>query len=152
MLSKKSIGIMAAAVAVVFGLGLGLTAQTPAPAGTEKKKEFKDKAEYDLYDAFQKATTPAAKLAALDKWKQANPDSQYAEDRLELYVSTYQALMQWRQVINTAQEILKIQPNHVQSLTAILDAVQKAQASDSRGSGSARKDHQLHVGQSGHYL
>jgi hypothetical protein len=125
VVSKKSIGVMAAAVAVVFGLGLGLTAQTPAPAAQEKKKEFKDKAEYDLYDAFQKAATPAAKLAALDKWKQANPDSQYADDRLELYVSTYQALMQFRQVIDAAQEILKGQPNHVQSLTAILDAVQK---------------------------
>ncbi len=33
--------------------------------------------------------------------------------------------MQFRQVIDTAQEILKTQPNHVQSLTAILDAVQK---------------------------
>jgi hypothetical protein len=125
VLSKKSIGVMATAVALVFGLGLGLTAQTPAPAGQEKKKEFKDKAEFDLYDAFTKAATPAEKLAALDKWKQANPDSSYAPDRLELYVSTYQALMQWRQVIDTAQEILKTQPHHVQSLTAILDAVQK---------------------------
>jgi hypothetical protein len=125
VLSKKSIGVMAIVVALVFGLGLGLTAQTPAPAGQEKKKEFKDKAEYDLYDAFLKATTPAAQLAALDKWKQANPDSQYAPDRLELYVRAYQALMQWRQVIDTAQEILKTQPNHVQSLTAILDAIPK---------------------------
>jgi hypothetical protein len=116
---------MATAVALVLGLGLGLTAQTPAPAGQEKKKEFKDKAEYDLYDAFTKATTPAAQLAALDKWKQANPDSQYAPDRLELYVQTYSALMQWRQVIDTAQEILKTQPNHFLSLKAILIAVQQ---------------------------
>ncbi len=118
MLSKKSIGVMATTVALVFGLGLGLTAQTPAPGAQEKKKEFKDKAEYDLYDAFLKAATPAEKLTALDKWKQANPDSQYGPDRLELYVSTYQALMQWRQVIDAAQDILKGQPNHVQSLTA----------------------------------
>jgi len=123
VVSKKSISVMAAAVALIFGLGLGLTAQTPAPAGQEKKKDWKDKAEFDLYDAFLKATTPAAQLAALDKWKQANPDSQYAPDRLELYVSTYSALMQWRQAIDTAQEILKTQPNHLQSLKAILGAV-----------------------------
>lgn len=123
--SRKSIGAVAATIALAFGLGWGLTAQTP-PAGQEKKKDWKNQMEYDLYDAFQKATTPAAKLAALEKWKMAFPDSDYAEDREEVgFLATYQALMDWRHVIDTAQGILKQKPNDVPALTAILEAVQK---------------------------
>jgi hypothetical protein len=124
-LSTKKFGVAATVIALAFGLVLGLTAQTPAPT-QEKKKDWKNQMEYDLYDAFQKAATPAAKLTALEKWKQAFPDSDYAEDREEVgFLATYQQLMQWRQVIDTAQGILKTKPNDVPALTAILEAVQK---------------------------
>jgi hypothetical protein len=125
--NKQKFGVAATMIALAFGLILGLTAQSqPAAAQEKKKQDWKNQMEYDMYDAFQKATTPQAKLAALEKWKQAFPDSDYAEDREEVgFLATYQQLMQWRQVIDTAQGILKTKPNDVPALTAILEAVQK---------------------------
>lgn len=128
LLSKKGISVLATTAALALGLGLGMSPSLTAQDKQEaKKKDWKDKQEYDLYDAFQKAATPAAKLSALEKWKQAYPNSDFAQDREEVFMSTYQALMDWRKVIDTAQDILKTNPNQVQALAATLDALSKVQ-------------------------
>jgi hypothetical protein len=66
-------------------LAVGLQAQ--APAKTEKN--WKDRAEYDLYSEIIKPdATPAARLQNLDKWKSAYPSSEYADQRLKIYLIT----------------------------------------------------------------
>ena len=73
------------------GTGSRLGAGDPADqgagresAGQEKLEEHQD--EYDLYGEFGKAQGQRARSTALDKWKQAFPDSDFAFDREEAYL------------------------------------------------------------------
>jgi hypothetical protein len=93
-------------------------------AAQDKKPEWKDRAEYDLYDTAQKDTNATNRLATLERWKQQYPASDFADGRKDMILTTYQQLNQQRQVIETAQDILKDKPNNFHALSAILAAVQ----------------------------
>jgi hypothetical protein len=99
--------------AVLIGIGANaVVAQTP-----EKKPEWKDgQVEYNLFDAANKATAPAAKLAALDAWKAKYPESDFKEARLVSYLATYRALGQAAKMVDTAKEILALNPKDVNGL------------------------------------
>jgi tetratricopeptide (TPR) repeat protein len=99
--------VMAAAAA-------GLLAQAPAA------KNWKDRAEYDLYDSITKEAMPAARLASLDKWKSGYPQSDYADVRLKAYLITYQQMNNHRAAFDTATEILKADPTDQASIQEIL--------------------------------
>jgi tetratricopeptide (TPR) repeat protein len=108
VLLKKILGTIVA----IAALALGLAAQD--------KKNWKDMAEYDLFVSIQKDTNAATRLANLDKWKSAYPQSEYADVRLQAYLITYQQLMKHREAFDTAVEILKADPNNQASLQEIL--------------------------------
>src|SRR5579863_4838685 len=114
--TKQNI-VVVFAVLTAFTLTFGLAAQ-------EKKKEWKDRAEYDLAAAAQADQNATSRLATLEKWKQGYPASDYADAREDMYLSTYQQLGQQRQVIQTAQAMLKDQPNNIRALGAIIAASQ----------------------------
>ena len=116
MFTKQNI-VAVFAVLTAFTLTFGLAAQ-------EKKKEWKDRAEYDLAAAALADQNATTRLATLEKWKQQYPMTDYADTREDMYLSTYQGLGQQRQVIQTAQAILKDKPNNFHALTAILAASQ----------------------------
>ncbi len=97
-------------------LVLTASAQAPAPA----QKNWKDRAEYDLYDAITKDNAPASRLQNLEKWKSQYPQSEYADVRLKIYLVTYQQMMNHRAAFDTATEILKSDPNDLTSLTEIV--------------------------------
>src|SRR5262249_17812693 len=101
---------MAAAAAIVLTLGL------PAQ---EKKKEWKDRAEYDLYDGALKDLNANARLESLEKWRKQYPQSDYADVRLQVYLVTYRQLNRVREAFDTAAEILKDNPFHVIALATI---------------------------------
>jgi hypothetical protein len=127
--SKKSIVVVATAMM----LALSLAAQA-------KKPEWKDgQKEYNLYLAVTKAGTPAAQLAALNKWKAAYPESDYNDIRLQAYLITYQQLNQGRQAFDAAAEILKEKPNEVRALSAILHYVQTFKPPQSSDLDTAQK-------------
>lgn len=109
--------IAAVGIGLALGWSLGtqpIKAQTPAPA----KQTWKSQAEFDLYDAFQKAKGKD-KIAALDKWKAAFAESDFALDREEAYLGTYQQLNMPRQQFDKAVEILKTHPNNFFSIYAV---------------------------------
>lgn len=89
-------------------------------ASAQAQKNWKDRAEYDLYDAITKDNMPASRLQNLDKWKSMYPQSEYADVRLKIYLVTYQQLMNHRAAIDTAAEILKADPNDITSLSEIV--------------------------------
>jgi len=99
-------------IVAIAALALGLAAQ--------EKKNWKDMAEYDLFVSIQKDTNATTRLANLDKWKSAYPQSEYADVRLQAYLITYQQLMKHREAFDTAVEILKADPNSQAALQEIL--------------------------------
>ena len=109
---KKSIVAMTLAAVLVLSM-----------AGQEKKKEWKDRAEYDLYESITKTQDPNQWLSVLDKWKAAYPQSDYADVRRQMYLATYRALNKPRQAFDAAQEVLKDHPNNLVGLSAMVGYV-----------------------------
>jgi hypothetical protein len=118
--SKQTL-VIAVTVLTAFTLTLVLAAQDKAQ---DKKQEWKDRAEYDLYETAQKDANATTRLATLEKWKQQYPDSAFAEGRRDMILTTYQNLNQARQVIDLSKEILQDKPNNFHAISAILSAVQ----------------------------
>ena len=108
MLFKKTLVTIVATAALALGQA--------AP----QQKNWKDRAEFDLFESIQKDTNAATRLPNLDKWKSTYPQSEYADVRLQAYLITYQQLMKHREAFDTALEILKADPNNQASLQEIL--------------------------------
>src|SRR5260370_9716794 len=88
--------------------------------GQDKKPEWKDgQEEYKLFDAANKATTPAQKLAALDAWKAKYPESDFKDARLVSYLATYRALGQAPKMAETAKEIARRNTEDVNALMGL---------------------------------
>jgi tetratricopeptide (TPR) repeat protein len=102
--------------AVIIGIGVNAAvAQAPA-----KKPEWKDgQAEYTLYEAANKATAPAARLAALDAWKAKYPESDFSDMRLASYLATYQQLNQPAKMAEVAKEIMAKDPKDLRALLTL---------------------------------
>ena len=66
------------AVLVVGGLCLapqGSHGQATAPSSSAPQKNWKDRAEYDLFDAINKDTNPKTKLEKLQHWVKQYPQT-----------------------------------------------------------------------------
>ena len=106
------------AVVALGAIALGLWAQA--------QKNWKDRAEYDLYTEITKDMSPAgaaARLPNLDKWKTSYAQSEYADVRQKIYLVTYQQQNKHREAFDLANEILKTDPNDQTSLQEILGFV-----------------------------
>ena len=97
-------------------MALALTASGQAPAA----KNWKDRAEYDLYEAITKDNAPASRLTNLDKWKAGYAQSDYADVRTKIYLVTYVQMNNHRAAVDTAVEILKSDPNDYAALSEIV--------------------------------
>ncbi len=86
----------------------------------EKKKEWKDRGEYDIYESITRTQDPNQWLAAIEKWKQQYPQSDYSDVRRQLALETYRALNKPREAFNAAEEVLKDNPNNLVALSAIV--------------------------------
>ena len=118
---RQLTGISALALLGVIS-GVAQTSQ-PAQSGqaapaapAEKKKNYKDQQEYTLYDSATKETDPTKKLATLNTWKDKYPDSDFKQERLVLYLNTYQALGQGAKMVDVAKEILGIDAKDITAL------------------------------------
>jgi tetratricopeptide (TPR) repeat protein len=109
ILRQKFIRIAAATAALL--IGQALMAQTGP--------QWKDRAEYDLYDSIVKDGNAQTRLEKLDKWKKDYPDTQFIVNRRQVYLATYQQLNRPADVFSAAKEILAAEPNNLQALTAI---------------------------------
>jgi hypothetical protein len=108
-----------------LGIGLSMGWMLPAqqPADPAKGPQWKDRAEYDLADAYGKATDAKGRLAALDKWTQANPDSEMFATRDEFYLGTYGELKDVRKAFDRAKAIRAKNPNSYFAITTILSYI-----------------------------
>ncbi len=62
------------------------------PAGQAGTKNYKDRAEYDLYAKISQTTDPKAKLELLQTWQDKYPQSDFASDRSTLFMVTLSQL------------------------------------------------------------
>jgi len=99
-----------AAMASVFCVSVWGQA-TPAP-----EKKVKDRAEYDLYDSITKEQNPTKRLEFLNTWKEKYAETDYKKERLLFYLTTYVQLNQPAKVIETAKQVLEMDPKDFTSL------------------------------------
>jgi hypothetical protein len=102
-------------------------AQAPAPGAAQggaqpaAQKNWKDRAEYDLYAQIIKTADPKQRLELLNTWKDKYAQSDYADDRDQFFVATYGQLAgsdptARQKVLDTAKQVLAKNPKHFQSL------------------------------------
>jgi hypothetical protein len=87
------------------------------PAAAEKK--MKDRAEYDLYESIRTATDPAKRLEALNTWKEKYPETDYKTERLIFYMTSYQQLQKWPEMIQAAKDLLAVDPKNFNALYSL---------------------------------
>src|SRR5205085_12559898 len=95
--------------------------QTPATQNTGQKN-WKDRAEYDLYDAIQKDTNAQTRLEKLNQWKEKYPSTDFSDLRQTAFLTTYAAMGKVQEALNIAKEILAANANDFTALyyTALL--------------------------------
>jgi len=97
-------------------------------AAKPAQKNWKDRAEYDLYNAITKEQDPKKRLDLLNSWKEKYPTSDYAPERLQIYMTTYSALNQPDKVISTGNELLQTDPNNLTALILMASNAQNPNA------------------------
>jgi len=68
----------------------------------EKKPEWKDRAEYDLYESILKEQNANTKLGLIQSWEQKYPSSEFKEARYQILIQTYQSLQKGKEMADTA--------------------------------------------------
>jgi len=108
---------------MVTAVGLGLSMGWLLPAYQAPQKNWKDRAEYDLYDAYSKAKDGKAKLDVLEKWKTGYPDSEFSSDREELILGAYGELKDNRKAFDQAKAMRAKNPNSYYAIATILQLI-----------------------------
>lgn len=114
MLVKPSKVFLAIALTGFVGSALmpaRAQAQAAAPSAAGAQKTWKDRNEYDLFEAARTGKDPAANIQKLDQWKQQYPTTNFGKERLELYLTNYVALNKIQDAVNIAKQILAQDPN-----------------------------------------
>jgi tetratricopeptide (TPR) repeat protein len=120
--ASKSI-VATSAIALLTGLVFVsiATAQNAGgqqPAGQAgQTKNWKDVAEYDLYNKANSTADPKAKLQLLNTWQDKYPQSDYADLRSQLFIATLGQLAasdpsQRQALVTKCEEILKADPKN----------------------------------------
>lgn len=124
----------------VLAIAISSLLATAAWGQEAKKKEWKDRAEYDLFEGAQKEQTPAKRLEILNTWKQKYPTTDFAVERLQLFIVAHQQLGQVPKIVESAEELVKLDGSNLMGLywltiltpnlgstdAAVLDRGQKA--------------------------
>jgi len=105
----------------------GQTAQGQPAQGQagQPARNWKDRAEYDLYNAIVNEQDPSKRLALLNSWKEKYTKSDYAPERLQIDLTTCSALNQPDKVIATGNEVLQTDPKNLTALYLITLNVQR---------------------------
>ena len=97
-------------------VAVALASLLGAAAWGQAEKKWKDRAEYDLFDAALKAQDANKKLQLLDGWKEKYPSTDYQEERLLMTTQVYHALNQGSKMYEAARALLKVNPKNFQGL------------------------------------
>jgi tetratricopeptide (TPR) repeat protein len=82
----------------------------------QPEKKVKDRGEYDLFETVRTEQNAQKRLDALNQWTQKYPDTDYKKERQLFYLSTYQQLNNAPKMIETANQILAMDPKDFTAL------------------------------------
>jgi tetratricopeptide (TPR) repeat protein len=117
---KIYLGVAALASFGVSGaLAQAAQPQAQTAQGQQSGKQWKDRAEYDMYAAILNEKDPNKKLALINSWKEKYPETAYSDERLQLYLLTYQQLGQANKMVDIAREMLTKDPKSLQAMATI---------------------------------
>lgn len=120
-----AVGAFALFMSGAAGVRIAKAQAAPAqPAAAGAQKNYKDRAEYDLYSKITQTTDPKARLELLNTWQDKYPTSDYAPERSTYFVVTLGQLAgsdpTFRQpLINKAEELLKTDPTNFRALYSV---------------------------------
>lgn len=104
--------LLALALTGLLGPAPAMFGQAAAPSSTAPQKNWKDRAEYDLYDSITKDTNPKTRLDKLKEWESKYPTSEWADTRVQALLTTYAALNDGKNVFEEAKKILAMDANN----------------------------------------
>ena len=82
----------------------------------QAQKNWKDRAEYDLYESITKEQNANTKLGLLNSWKEKYPSSEYKDVRAQLIMDTYRQLGRGKEMMDAAKDLLTIDPKNLSGL------------------------------------
>jgi tetratricopeptide (TPR) repeat protein len=85
--------------------------QAAAPSSAAPQKNWKDRAEYDLFDSITKDTNPKTRLEKLQQWEKQYPMTEWNKERRTLFLTTYAANNDGKNTTDVAKQILAEDPN-----------------------------------------
>lgn len=97
-------GLLYLAPAHLFG-------QAQPPTSQEPQKNWKDRAEYDLYNAILTDNNPQTKLEKLQQWQTQYPTTDWNKERRTLFLTTYANLGKAKEAVDVAKRVLADNPN-----------------------------------------
>jgi hypothetical protein len=97
--------------------GQQATGQAGGQAAQQPQKNYKDRAEYDLYSKITQTQDPKARLDLLNQWQDKYPQSDFADDRLKYFINTLAQLApndpnSRQQLIQKCEDMLKKDPKY----------------------------------------
>jgi tetratricopeptide (TPR) repeat protein len=111
--TKSAVAVAALALSLSVG---GFVPVLRAQDAAAPAKNWKDRAEYDLYVSISQATDPAKRLELLNQWQDKYPTSDYIKERLQFFVATAAQAGQPLKAVDYAKQLLKIDPKDFTSL------------------------------------
>lgn len=106
-------------LALAAVMALGMAQDKPADA-KPAQKVAKDQQEADLINSLPKEADPAKRLEILEKWTKGYPETQFSDEREQIYLATYQQLHKPQEAFNKAKDILTKHPNDFSALYTIV--------------------------------
>lgn len=98
--------------------------QATPPSSDKPQKNWKDRAEYDLYNSIAMDTNMKTRLDKLKQWEMMYPMTDYAQERRILFMTTYLALGDAKNATEAAKAVLMEDPNNFVALYAIVSSTQ----------------------------
>lgn len=93
-----------------------MSGQSGTPPAQAPQKNWKDRAEYDLYDAISKDTNAKTRLDKLQQWEKQYPQTEWLVERKTLLVTTHAQLNQPKETTEAAKQLLADDPKNFTAL------------------------------------
>lgn len=103
LLALALIGMLGPVPARMFG-------QAAAPSSNAPQKNWKDRAEYDLYVSIGQDQNPKTRLEKLQLWEMKYPMTEWKKERQTLFLTTYAAANMPKDAVDEANKILAEDP------------------------------------------